>query len=165
MFCPRPVLAAALALAACGGAAPSRAPTSVGNPAADARAIDALYATFTKAYETFDPDLVANLYTENALYLSPGSDVRRGRAAIRAGFRRSFERTKAKGETMSIWFDRFDRRVSGDVAYEVGYFVVTYQAESGDVRRAKGKFTVVLIRQRNGSWLFHVDSYSDVPES
>ena len=47
---------------------------------------------------------------------------------------------------------------------EVGYFVVTYKAAGGDARRSRGKFAVILVRQPNGGWLLHVDSYSNVPE-
>ena len=131
----------------------------------DGRAIDAVYASFTEAYETLDPDLVANLYTANAVYLGPGRDALRGRAAIRDSFAGSFARTAERGESMTIAFDRFDRRIEGDAAYEVGYYRVTRTTADGQVKVGRGKFAVVLLRQPDGSWQFHVDSYSDVPDT
>ena len=40
------------------------------------KGIDEIYRKFSKAYDDLDAKAVANLYTDNAAYLSPGSDIR-----------------------------------------------------------------------------------------
>ena len=40
------------------------------DPAATAAALDSAYATFSEAYRTADPGLVAGLYADSALYLA-----------------------------------------------------------------------------------------------
>lgn len=147
------VLIAALAA---GIACTPRAPDS-GRTAA---ALDSAYATFTEAYRTADPGLVAGLYADSALYLTPGDTIVRGRPtieAIFAGFLVPYARSDSGGPR--IRFEIADRRVasSGDLATDVGYFVID--------ERARGKFIVVWRRDADGRWRIHADGYSgvDVP--
>lgn len=134
-------------------------------PGAAAHAgLDAVYATFSKGYETLDPAAVANLYTEDALYLPPGSDVSRGRKAILANFTGFFDSVRKAGSTIRIRFEILDRQVSGDLATDVGYFILTRSTKDGRDSTNRGKFVVVAKKQADGAWRIHVDGYSGVAE-
>jgi hypothetical protein len=54
--------------------------------------IDDIYRRFSEAYKKLDARTVANLYTDDAFYLSPGSDIKRGREKILAVFSGYFDR-------------------------------------------------------------------------
>jgi len=126
-------------------------------------AIDALYSQFSRAYRTLDADIVSDLYTSNAFYLTPGSAVGRGRAYIRNDFARFFAHAKDKGESMDIRFRILDRQVSNHLATDVGIYTVTRMGKDGQ-RSSKGKFVVIALREKDGKWGFHTDIYSDINE-
>lgn len=155
-------LSACLAVAACAATAP-QPPSTPADPAAVVAELDQVYATFSRAYAELDPDIVADLYTESALYLSPNRDIDKGRATIRESFAGMFERTRQKGESLRITFDRIDRQISGSLAYEVGYYTLVRTQADGQARTSRGKFVVVLIRGADGRWRFQVDGYSQAP--
>ncbi|HJS46964.1 MAG TPA: DUF4440 domain-containing protein [Gemmatimonadales bacterium] len=138
-----------LLLAACG---PRPA-----DPAAISAELDSAYATFSAGYRTADPAMVAGLYADSALYLVPGDSIVRGRPtieAIFAGFLVPYARSDSGGP--AIRFEMEDRRIGagGDLATDVGYFVVD--------ERARGKFIVVWRRGEDGRWRIHADGYSGV---
>lgn len=144
-------------------AAPGPTPRADSNSTATLARFDAIYARFSRAYEQLDPDQVADLYTEDALYLRPRGDIERGRDVIRAGFASMFERTRTAGDTLRISFERIDRHISGDLAFEVGYYTLVRTSATGDEKVSRGKFTVVLRRASDGTWRFAVDGYSPAP--
>lgn len=126
--------------------------------------LDAIYATFSKGYETLDPVAVANLYTEDALYLQPGDDILRGRKGILANFTGFFDSVRKSGSALRIRFEIVDRQVEGDLATDVGYFILTRSAKEGGENTNRGKFVVVARKQKDGTWRIHVDGYSGVEE-
>lgn len=138
------------------------APLSAQDSAAVARLLDAQYARFSQAYVALDPDAVANLYSEDAHYLSPGADIKRGRAAIRDEFKRFFDSVRSRGDSIRIVFTIVDRKISGGLAAEVGYFDLTGKTSSGESRTSRGKFVVIWVRGGDGVWRFRTDTYSDV---
>ena len=135
-----------------------------GPGAASHAGLDAIYATFSKGYETLDPAAVANLYTEDALYLEPDSDVARGRKAVLANFTGFFDSVRDSGSTIRIRFEILDRQVSGDLATDVGYFILTRATKDGRDSTNRGKFIVVAKKQKDGTWRIHVDGYSGMEE-
>lgn len=158
----RMVILCCLALAAAGAGAQDEPVVRHGPGVEPHAGIDAVYQTFHEGYRTLTPETVAGLYTEDALYLSPSSDVRRGRSAIEDNFRSYFDQVRGEGGALRIRFEILDRRVSGDLAYDVGYYIL--QRTSGDETSThRGKFVVVARRGADGTWKFHVDGYSGVP--
>lgn len=138
------------------------APLSAQDSASVAKQLDAHYARFSQAYVALDPDAVANLYTEDAFYLSPGSDIRRGRAAVRQEFASFFASVRSRGDSLRIVFTIVDRKISGGLAAEVGYFDLTSRPNVGEPRTSRGKFVVIWVRGIDGVWRFRTDTYSDV---
>lgn len=125
--------------------------------------IDAIYKSFSDAYRTLDVERVANLYTESAAYLPPASDVLQGRAAIRPGFQSFFEWVKKEGRTMTISFQILQRKVDKNLAYDVGIYTIRQYKDGAQIGDAgQGKFVVVAVREKDGTWRFQVDGYSDL---
>lgn len=125
--------------------------------------IDAVYQRFDAAYQALSAEAVAALYTDDALYLSPASDVLRGRANVENAFRPMFDQAKSDGSKLRIRFEILDRGVQGDLGYDVGYYLLERTASDGTATTSKGKFTVVAKRGQDGTWRFHVDGYSGAP--
>lgn len=118
------------------------------------RAIEAQYARFSEGYRRADPDMVADLYTDDAVYLLQDQDVLRGRAAVREEFARFLAPFRERGEQGAvIRFEIVERDVQGDLAYDVGYYAV------GQGPRA-GKFLVIWKRGSDGVWRIHADAES-----
>lgn len=151
-------------ISSCTGSEPAQKelpPTSsLPDREADIRDIGAIYERFSQAYERLDPDRAASLYTEDALYLPPGGDVRRGRSAIHKTFERFFKWAADGGFNLEITFQNVDRDIEGDLAYDVGYYTLTRRSGEEIVSQDRGKFTVIMKRQPDDSWKFHVDAYN-----
>lgn len=126
--------------------------------------IDDVYRRFSEAYKKLDFEAVTNLYTDDAFYLAPGGDVKRGRENVRAVFSGYFNSVKNTGGSLAISFRILDRRVSGDLAYDVGIYSLTQKAASGETSIGRGKFVVVARQIKSGVWRFQVDTYNDLPK-
>lgn len=126
--------------------------------------IDAVYATFSDAYERLDAKMVSGLYTDDALYLTPESDIMRGRDVIFKSFSGFFDAIRRVGGKLDIRFNIVDRRVDQDIGYDVGIFSLTSIGKNGETQTSRGKFVVVAVRSKDGSWKFQLDSYSNLPK-
>ncbi|HMB93455.1 MAG TPA: SgcJ/EcaC family oxidoreductase [Rhodothermales bacterium] len=131
----------------------------------DNEAIDAVYARFSEAYDQMDPEAVVALYTDDAYYL-PGGDgaILHGSDALRKSFA-FLAQTKEGGGQLAIAFRSVDRAISGNLAYDVGYYRLTAQRPDGTEHVSVGKFTTVLVKSDNGQWRFQVDAFSSAPET
>lgn len=118
-------------------------------------AMQAVYNTFTRAYKQADAAMVANLYTGDAYYLEPNSLIIQGRDTIQSNFARFLNRF-SPGAGPDIAFEIIERQISGDQAYDIGYYLF-------DGKRS-GKFIVLWQRQPDGKWLIRGDGYSGLGE-
>ena len=84
--------------------------------------IDAVYTTFSKAYQEKDTNLIASIYTQDAYYLTPGDTIRRGRDTFIPGFAAMFSRTKQDTVDLTIQFDIVSRDIEGTLAVDIGYY-------------------------------------------
>ncbi len=123
--------------------------------------IDAIYATFTKAYRDLQVDLVANLYTEDANYLASGNVMTDGRAKIRENFAGFFDYVKKNGNTMEIKFRILQREVDKKLGYEVGIYTINTFKDGKQVQTGQGKFFVVT-KKTGKTWYFRFDGYSNL---
>ncbi|MEZ5345770.1 MAG: SgcJ/EcaC family oxidoreductase [Pyrinomonadaceae bacterium] len=126
------------------------------------RDIDAIYKTFSEGYKTLKPELVANLYTEDAAYLSPNQEIVYGREAILANFTAFFNSMKNGGQTMTISFEIFQRKVEEKIGYDVGIYTINFYKDGVKQGDSKGKFVVVAVEDNDGTWRFQVDGYSSL---
>lgn len=114
--------------------------------------LQAVYDRFSEAYLQADAEAFADIYTEDALYLQPGTGIQRGHDAVLPNFRDFLGRFEP-GKGPRITFEIVDRDVSGDLAYDIGY----YNFNGGE---PEGKFIVIWKRGTDGQWRMHADGYS-----
>lgn len=127
-------------------------------------AVDEIYKTFSRAYDTLDADLVAGLYAPDALYLEPdGKTAVQHGPAIAKIFHDFFNSVRQRGSTMAIRFHILERFASDDMVVDVGYFQLTTKPAQGEPRTGYGKFTTTVRPQADGTWKFVVDGYSNAP--
>ena len=110
-------------------------------------AIEMVIATFEKAANLKDAATIANLYTEDATLLPPGSPPVKGRASIRAFWQAFFDAgaSDAKVRVVEVASE------GGDLAYEIGAFEANMPQPQGGTARAEGKYVVVWKRQPDGT--------------
>lgn len=123
--------------------------------------IDRIYKQFSEAYQTLDVEKVTNLYTKDAAYLPPNSDILTGRELILQNFKGFFDWVKKEGQTMTISFQIFQRKVTKDLAYDVGIYTIQNFKDGKKVGEGKGKFVVVAIKVGK-DWKFQVDGYNNI---
>jgi uncharacterized protein (TIGR02246 family) len=122
--------------------------------------IDAIYKIFSDGYRTLKPEMVANLYSTDAAYLSPNDDITNGRKAILENFTGFFNNMKERGQNMTISFQIFQRKVEKSLGYDVGIYTIDFFKDGEKVGESKGKFVVVAVKEKDGKWYFQVDGYS-----
>jgi len=128
------------------------------------KGLDEVYRRFSEGYKKLDAPAVANLYSETAAYLAPGSGVEIGRPKVLENFNRFFDSVKRRNGRLEISFRILQRQVDNNLAYDVGIYTLTSFSDKGESRTSSGKFIVVAKREKNGTWLFQVDGYNDLPK-
>ena len=122
--------------------------------------IDAIYQRFQLAYEKLDAEMVAGLYTDDALYLVPDNDVMRGKENIRKNFAVFFDYNRNQGRKLNITFRILKRSVQGELGYDVGIYTLQSSKDGKILGEDQGKFIVVTRKMKDGFWKFELDSYS-----
>ena len=160
------VLFAFAALMFCfGGNAAAQTPDlTLGEGVKGHKGVDKIYNNFSRGYRTLDHNLVANQYTQDAAYLSPGRDsgIRFGRNKILASFSGFFENMKRAGRNMEIKFMISQRKVGKNMGYDVGVFDLKYYKDGKMLNHSMGKFVVVTVKGKDKKWRFQVDGYNDL---
>ena len=126
--------------------------------------LDEIYQRFSEGYKKLDPAAVANLYTETAAYLVPGTEIEIGREKILASFTKFFDSVKERNGRLEISFQIVQRQAEQTLAYDVGIYTLTSFRENGETRVSKGKFFVVAKPDQDGVWRFQVDGFNDLPK-
>lgn len=140
------------------------ADTVAGDTAAPADAgvedsIRAVNERFESAVLAGDSTAVAALYTEDAVFLAPGTPRVQGRMGIRSAFARM-----VGGMTeFDLETDRVEVAESGEIAYEVGSYELAVETPDGATMRDEGKYLVVW-EKVDGAWHLAADAFnSDLP--
>ncbi len=94
----------------------------------------------------------ASYFAEEGIMLPAGSDVIRGRAAIRELMAK---RLATPG--YSLRWEPIGSDVSGDLGYTYGRSKVTRQGKDGQPEISHGKYVTIWKRQRDRSWKIVVD--------
>ena len=117
------------------------------------RAIDKGNAQWIEAWEKGNPEMIAALFTGDAVMLSQGGKVFKGRQQIlerQKGAMQSVTRPiKVSVVTVRIWLD-------GNTAYETGKYKYEY-AEKGKPITEEGRYVTMWKRQSDGSWKLSMD--------
>ncbi len=125
------------------------------------RALAAVYARFTEAYRQADARMVADLYTEDAFYLQPDSDVLQGRPKVLGAFQSFLDPVKQQGKPgPAIYFDIIERKISGNLGWDIGYYRLGPPGSDSASAQRGGKFIVLWRKDSDGQWRIHADGYS-----
>lgn len=126
------------------------ASAAAGNDSA-AAAIAMASRAFSSAYVAGDTATIRELYTEDAVLLPPGGEVR-GRDAIGRYFGPS-----ARRENVSHAMESTDLRIRGRTAIDAGTWHNTIRIDGGPEREASGRYLVVWTRGEDGRWRIEYD--------
>jgi len=118
-----------------------------GNVRAD---IEAANAAFSAAFAKGDHRAVAELYSESARVIAPGSPIVKGREAIAAFWKKVIE-----GGTKDAKLSTEQVESAGDLAYEDGSVVLT-----GADGKTSGARYVVVWKRENGKWRLFRDIWN-----
>ena len=123
------------------------------------RAIDKGNAQWIEAWEKSDPEMVAAIFTDDAVMLSQGGRVFKGRQQILERQKEAMQSVtgpiKVSVVTVKIWLD-------GHTAYETGKYKYEY-TEKGKPTTEEGRYVTMWKRQGDGSWKLSMDMA--VPEN
>lgn len=129
------------------------------------KGLDDVYRRFSEGYRKLDAQSVADLYTETAAYLAPGSEVQIGRQYVLKNFSSFFDSVKKQNGKIEILFRILQRQVDRNLAYDVGIYTLVSTNSKGESRRSSGKFVVVAKREKGDVWRFQLDAYNDLPNA
>jgi uncharacterized protein (TIGR02246 family) len=94
------------------------------------------------------------LWDDDAVLLQPGQPPIAGKAAFRQFVKQSFAKSPS-GKVLKYVPDIRDLQVTGEVAYEWGYFDSIVRSSEQEQRVTfRARFVRVLKRQPDGSWKF-----------
>ena len=108
-------------------------------------AIEKAILAWQNAANAKDAAAVANLYTEDATLLPPGSPSVKGRNNIQQYWQAFFDAGASDAQLHVI-----DVTAFGDMAYEIGAFEANLPAPQGGTARTQGKYVVIWKRQPDG---------------
>lgn len=140
-----------LLLLAAGGAGVLPAQSS---PAADDRAaIAAASRAFSAAYVANDSTALGRVYTDSAVLLPPGREIR-GRAAVQRYFQWA-PRYRQLAHAMTS----AELRIRGDVAVDIGTWTSTAKRGDAEPTTASERYLVVWVREADGQWRIDYDMW------
>lgn len=153
------VHALALVAGLAGSATPVLAQASASAPdatSAEAARIRAIDSTWSAALQARDLEAVMSNYAEGAAFLAPGQPLLEGRDAIRAWFEKQLA---VPGYSATFAPTRIVVASSGDMAWEIGAYRVTYRGGDGSLVSRVGKHLVTWGRE-GGRWRVTAESIS-----
>jgi len=121
---------------------------------ADLQGIERLHKRDIDATLAHDPKALADLFTEDAVLLEPGSAAVVGKPAILAENQKD-QAEHPSAKVVSYKPDIKDLQVVDGWAFEWDYFDASYkESEKAEVKRFRAKALRILRRQPDGSWKF-----------
>lgn len=126
-------------------------------------ALNKTYTQFTKAFNTLDPQIVKDIYSEDACYIPEGQSkkITQGRDNIVALYESFFGRINMKNAQIEVDFRVVDRQVEGNSATDVGYYLIRFhppKETEEPVSEFAGKFVTVSKQKSDGKWFLTVDT-------
>jgi len=116
---------------------------------------------WARYWNTRQPEKLAQLYAEDAVYLPPHHPAVHGREAIREYLSRPLHHgyTDLKFEVTYI-------KQTGDLAFDVGTYTMQVPQQGGGHKADKGKYLTVWRKRSGGDWHIVADSWSsDLPHN
>ncbi len=113
------------------------------------QAIDQGHERFLAAMRANDADALAQELSDDVIFMPPGQEPARGKAAVRAWY----EGTIAEATTADIRIPERSVVVAGDRGIESGSFVWTLSpVGGGEPFAARGSFIAIWRQESDGAW-------------
>jgi uncharacterized protein (TIGR02246 family) len=112
----------------------------------------------TAAFRNKDAAAMASLWTENARFLPPGSEVITGRPGVQAFWQSGFDQGACEVALESLEI----KSMADGVAYEVGRNIVRVQMPDGSKIDVPGKSLCIFRRESDGVWRADVDVFNAI---
>lgn len=123
------------------------------------QAIEAQNAKFAAAFNSQDAAGVAAIYTVDATSLPPYRNMIQGRPLIEESNKYEFGLGLKNLRLGTVSLD-----VHGDIAHEVGEYIITIQPEGKEETEDSGKYMAIWKKQADGNWLIDKDIWnSSIP--
>ena len=113
------------------------------------KSLEALTAEYDKAMASGDAEAAAAFFTEDAIFLTQGHPVVRGKAAIRSMLQEWID-VKLSGTHEILTCEE-----EGNLAFLTGTFSVQYENQQGETEKLPGKYMEIFRRQPGESWKVH----------
>lgn len=138
------------------------APTKNQTAATADQLINANYPLFTKAFAELSAEITAEIYTEDASYLSESQskEIYYGRDSIVTLYQKFFDKIHSKKARIDIDFRIVKRKMVGETAIDTGYYLVRFYPakETGDpVSEFAGKFVIGTQKVSISQWSVILD--------
>lgn len=112
---------------------------------------------FTAALQRGDHATAAAFYTADARLLAPSAELLTGRDAVAHFWQAGIE---AGVEHIELSCDEIDLEGSGDVAYEIGHYVLRLHPPDGPEVTDRGRYLLVHRRESDGAWRRAVETFN-----
>jgi len=127
---------------------------------ADLKALEAFSTQWRTAYQSGDFDAMADLYEPDAWLMTRDQPARKGRDAILEYFAAS----RQSGATATIVFEREERTINGDHAFQIARWWLESPRALGEPVRDSGRSLVIFRRGNDGKWRLWRDIDNNTPD-
>jgi len=117
--------------------------------------IDAELAKYIAAFKNQDTLGMSRLYAEDVTILEPKSAPKQGREAIQ----KMWDGNKNDREWKNVVLQRYQLHINGDMAYELGKAIFTYQKAGAAPYDDVSEYLTVWKKQANGEWKVQAESW------
>ena len=126
--------------------------------------LDDFNRAFIEACRTMNHDAAAQLWAEDGVDLLPGMEPMLGKAEISAWLKGLGEKMKGV-KVLQCDVNWQGTNIAGDVAYEWGINTQTVSVpDRSEPLKNKGKITLILRKQSDGSWKLALESWNSGPQ-
>ncbi len=130
-------------------------------PASDEQALRDLDAQWAAAAGTKDLENIVSYYSDDATVLPPNAPAVTAKDAVRKTWK---EMLDLPGFALSWKATKVETAKSGDMAYVIGTYDMTFNDASGKSVKEHGKYLEVFEKQADGKWKCGADMFSsDLP--
>jgi len=128
------------------------------DPAAIEKQIRSMDADWSHAATLGDLDASVSYYADDGAMLAPNAPIASGKAAVR----NAWDGLLHMPGYVSLSFSPTSVTVAqaGDIAYEIGTYVLTVKDKKGTPTADNGKYVVVWKKQVDGAWKVEADIFN-----
>jgi len=126
--------------------------TSKKNEKSDMDQLLSVIAEFDIAWNNMNVEKIVEIFAEDGTFLGDGSEMLRGRDAIRKAFEMG-----SMPEKIEFKRDKVEVKIEGNIAYEIVNQIVTSKYKDKESKTLLNKYIHIWKKQKDGSWRVLID--------